>query len=418
MVLAMSRPLLAQILITSLLPLPAMAMAQAAPAAMPAAARTRIGAHFDYSLAVVRTMMHRYPDAARLSWGYAQGLYLYGAYLTWRRTHGTPADNAPKANNAPGAARILPYIEAWANRHINAAGKIDRKITALDFVMPGQVVLALYRQTQRRRYRIAARHLRAAFNAWPTTSDGGYWHAYGRRHQLWLDGTFMMLPFLVRYGQMFHDRRWCDRTAVNQLLIYARHLNDPRTGLLFHAYDESGQQRWANPKTHHSSQFWARSIGWYAMALLITLHHLPAHYPRRARLLALARQLARAFTHYQDRKTGLWHQVVNRSDLPQNWLETSASCMYAYFLAAAALRGYIARRYRRVALRAYRGILGRMIPGHDGRIHIPDICVGTNVGDLQFYLHRPRKTDDFHGIGAFLIMNEYMQRHKKFLRLQ
>ncbi len=393
-----ARQLLSLVLTGAMAGLPAAAAGQVAARGDAASGPpTRIGRHFDYSLAVARTTMQRYPQAARLPWGYAPALFLYGAYLTWRRTHD------PK---------LLPYIEAWAQAHINAQGAIDKKITALDFVMPGQVVLALYRQTHRRRYAIAARYLRKVFNHYPTTADGGYWHAFQRRHQLWLDGTFMMLPFLVRYGQTFHDRAWCDRTAARQLLIYYRHTNDPKTGLLFHAYDESGQSKWVEAGTHHSSQFWGRSIGWYAMALTITLHHLPRNAPDRGRLLAIARQLARALKKYQDPKTGLWHQVVNRADLKQDWLETSASSMYAYFLAAAATRGYIAHSYLRRAEKARRGILARLIAGHDGRVHIPDICVGTNVGNLQFYLKRPRKTDDFHGIGAFLIMNEWFMRHR------
>lgn len=43
-------------------------------------------------------------------------------------------------------------------------------------------------------------------------------------------------------------------------------------------------------------------------------------------------------------------------------------------------------------------------------ILIANICIGTNVGDLQFYLARPRKTNDGHGQGAFLIMNEQMRK--------
>jgi hypothetical protein len=38
--------------------------------------------------------------------------------------------------------------------------------------------------------------------------------------------------------------------------------------------------------------------------------------------------------------------------------------------------------------------------------NLTDICEGTNVGDLAFYLARKRNTNDFHGLGAFLIMNE------------
>jgi hypothetical protein len=38
--------------------------------------------------------------------------------------------------------------------------------------------------------------------------------------------------------------------------------------------------------------------------------------------------------------------------------------------------------------------------------NLSGICIGTDVGDLQWYLDRPRHTNDLHGLGAFLLMNE------------
>jgi rhamnogalacturonyl hydrolase YesR len=37
-------------------------------------------------------------------------------------------------------------------------------------------------------------------------------------------------------------------------------------------------------------------------------------------------------------------------------------------------------------------------------------CIGTNVGSYSFYVAHPRATNDFHGLGAFLIMNEQLLR--------
>jgi len=44
--------------------------------------------------------------------------------------------------------------------------------------------------------------------------------------------------------------------------------------------------------------------------------------------------------------------------------------------------------------------------------YLTDICEGTNLGDLAFYLARKRDTNDLHGLGAFLIMNELFMRSK------
>jgi unsaturated rhamnogalacturonyl hydrolase len=40
--------------------------------------------------------------------------------------------------------------------------------------------------------------------------------------------------------------------------------------------------------------------------------------------------------------------------------------------------------------------------------NLTDICEGTNVADLAYYFGRKRNVNDFHGLGAFLIMNEHM----------
>ena len=78
-------------------------------------------------------------------------------------------------------------------------------------------------------------------------------------------------------------------------------LVDAKTGLLYHGWDESRKQRWADPTTGRSPNFWDRAMGWYAMALVDTLDHFPHNHPQRAELIAILNRLARAVTRYQDR---------------------------------------------------------------------------------------------------------------------
>lgn len=349
----------------------------------------------DLSQAVVETTMRRVPVSTDLGrWGYQQALYLYAEYMVYQRT---------------GDQRYLDYVKGWADAHVGPDGKIDRGIDALDYMLPGKLMLALYKETGEKRYAIAAQAIRRRLDTYPRTEDGGLWHATSRQHQLWLDGTYMSLPFLVRYGETFNDRKFCYDEATKQLLIYAKHLNDPTTGLFFHAYDESGAQPWADATSHHSSVLWARSIGWYGMALVDVLETLPKDHPDRPKLIALVRQLAKAYASNQDPATGLWFNVVNLPKQPGNWLETSASSMYVYMLEKGVERGYIPAKYQRIACKGYRGVLSELMATADGELHIENICDGTNVGQLQFYLDRPRRSDDLHGLGAFILMNEVMR---------
>src|SRR5206468_6751943 len=116
--------------------------------------------------------------------------------------------------------------------------------------------------------------------------------------------------------------------------------------------------------------------------------------------------LVKAWAKYQDKKTDLWYQVVDKGQDPSNWLETSSSSMYTYVTAMAAERGYVPKSYSNVAKSGYGGVLTKISLDQDGMTNIIVICEGTNVADLAYYLGRKRATNDFHGLGAFLIMNE------------
>ena len=351
---------------------------------------------FDWSRGVVATTMHRKPTSKDLgNWGYAVSLYLYGQYLVYKRT---------------GEKPLLDSIKGWVDRHVDENGVIDKKLDALDYMLPGNLLLILFKETGEQKYRIAAESIRKRFDTYPRTEDGGLWHATSRQHQLWLDGIFMSMPFLVRYGAAFSEQAYSCDEAVKQLLIYAKHLNDPPSGLMFHAYDESGVQPWADLATRHSAIFWCRAIGWFGMALIEILELLPHEHEHRDELIALLRQLAGAYEKYQDKATGLWYQVVDKGDMAGNWLETSSSCMYTYTISRAIERGYVSKRYAKVSRKGYSGVMSKLSRDEDGYAHIADICEGTNVGDLQFYFDRPRSTDDFHGLGAFLIMNEQLRK--------
>lgn len=358
----------------------------------------------DWSVAMVDSTMKRYPTAKDFgSWGYAKSLYLYGQYLVWKRTRN------PK---------YLQYIKDWVDLHVDANGVVTNtnaegnvgEITFdnLDSMLPGNLVLLLYEETKDARYKLAAERIRKRFDSYPRTSDGGFWHAAGksRQWQLWGDGVFMSLPFLIRYGRIFGDSDYANNEAANQLIIYASHLNDPKTGLMFHAYDESGQSTWANKETKHSAEFWCRAMGWFGMTLIEVLELLPKQHPKRPQLIKQVQQLVNAWANFQDNQTGLWYQVVDKGVMPENWLETSSSSMYTYVTAMAVDRGYVQKGYTAVARKGYQGVLKKITVGPDGLTNIIDICEGTNVADLAYYFGRKRNTNDFHGLGAFLIMNE------------
>ncbi|MGW2649277.1 glycoside hydrolase family 88/105 protein [Streptomyces sp. NPDC001393] len=359
-----------------------------APASRPAAAP-------DWSMAVVDSTMARYTPATIGGWSYPVGLYLYGQYLVYRRTHD---------------ARLLAYIKAYVDRFVHSDGTIDQTFNSLDSMQAGRLLVILHHDTGQDRYGRAARKIRDRLNSYPRTSDGGFWHAdtSSRAHQLWADGAYMVNPFLVEYGREFSDRAYTSGEAARQLSVYGGHLQ-VANGLLRHAYDESRSASWADPATGLAPEHWCRAVGWYAMALVNVLDAIPADQPRRPQLLGILRTLASSLEKYQDPASGRWFQVMDKGSRADNWTETSCSSMFAFTLSRGVQQGYLDPHFNAVARRGYQGVLARLSVGADGRTNLADISVGTNVGDYAYYVGRPRATNDFHGLGAFLIMNEQLR---------
>ncbi|HZR29502.1 MAG TPA: glycoside hydrolase family 88 protein [Terriglobales bacterium] len=355
----------------------------------------------DWSVAVVNSTMKRFSPSTIGGWSYPVGLYLHGQYLVYKRTK-NPS--------------YLQFIQSWADRFVDSAGNINNGFGSLDSMQPVVVLLDLFQETGLAKYRIAAGHMRARLNTYPRTSDGGFWHAdtSSRAHQLWGDGTFMVLPGLIRYGQLANDSVYANNEVGNQLEIYASHLQDrtgdAASGLFFHAFDESRTQSWANKTTGDSPEKWCRAMGWYAMATIEALEILPANDPHRAPLIAILKNLISGLAKFQDPATGRWFQVVDKPTVAGNFTETSSSSMYTFVISRAVERGYVDSSFLSVAQKGYQGVLQRISLDSSGMTNLTQICIGTNVGDLAFYLARPRATNDFHGLGSFLIMNEQLTK--------
>jgi len=85
-------------------------------------------------------------------------------------------------------------------------------------MLPGKLMLVLYKETGDERYATVAKAIHKRLDTYPRTEDGALWHATSRQHQLWLDGTYMALPFLVRFGETFDDKTYAYNEATKNLL--------------------------------------------------------------------------------------------------------------------------------------------------------------------------------------------------------
>lgn len=331
-------------------------------------------------------------------WNYELGVLLDGMDAVWEDTE-NPKDYS--------------YIRNAIDPFLGPDGTLvtyNAEENQLDNILLGRQLLLLYRTTHDPRYSKAAAVLYRQLMHQPRTPSGGFWHKQRYPNQMWLDGLYMAEPFYAEYASLFHHPE-AFRDITHQFALMQQHALDPATGLLYHGWDESKQQRWANPQTGTSSQIWARAMGWYLMALVDTLPYYPPHDPDKKTLLTILRREAAAVIHYQDADTGLWFQVMDKASAPGNYPESSASCMFVYALAKGVRLGYLPRPYLAASQRGYRGIVRRFVridPGHSFDLTGTVKAAGLGGdpyrdGSYPYYLSEKVVANDPKGIGAFLL---------------
>ena len=374
----------------------AVCMALVQPAAR-ASAQTAAGRAKPWSVRVAESVMRRNPIVFE-KWDYTAGLML----LAMERV---------------GASTRDPKYSAYIKRSIDSLVRPDGRIVTysareynLDQINEGRALFALSDQTGDARYAKAADALREQLRTHPRTAEGGFWHKQIYPQQMWLDGLYMAEPFYAEYA-----KRHGDTTAMNdvarQFLLIARHLRDPKTGLYYHAWDSVRQQPWADSATGLSKNFWGRAVGWYLMAAVDVLDYLPKTHRDRAEIIRIVQQLADAVARVQDPLSGVWWQVLDQPNRAKNYLEASGSSMFTYAFAKGARLGILPQSYRERAERAFDGMIANFVTvGGDGLVSINNICkvagLGGNPprdGSYEYYVSEPVVSDDYKGVGAFIL---------------
>ncbi|MBO9612341.1 MAG: glycoside hydrolase family 88 protein [Dyadobacter sp.] len=339
-------------------------------------------------------------------WDYEQGLMLKAIEKVWYRT---------------GEGKYFEYIRKDIDQYVRPDGSI-RTYRAdefnIDNIPPGRVLLTLYQQSlpDKEKYKKAADLLWKQLEEQPRTKEGGYWHKKRYPNQMWLDGLFMGEPFAAEYSLIFHHPEHFN-DIVKQFALIEKYAVDEKTGLVYHAYDESREQPWADKKTGRSPSFWARAIGWYAIALVDVLDYLPAQHPGRPQLIGYLQRLAPVLAKYQDPESGAWYQVIDQGKRAGNYLEASASCMFVYALAKGARLGYIPEKFAANAQKGYQGILRNFVEKEaNGTLSLhKTVSVGGlggtpyRDGSYEYYLSEPIRKNDLKGIGPFIFASIEME---------
>jgi unsaturated rhamnogalacturonyl hydrolase len=367
-------------------------------------------AQISWSEKVAATVDKIWPDSlpigSKTKWSYDMGVVLKGFESLWMRTGNVAYYNSLK-NRIDYFVQNDGSIKGYELEEYN-----------IDHINNGKLVLMLYRITGAEKYKKAAMHLRDQLRTHPRTNEGGFWHKKIYNWQMWLDGLYMGAPFYAEYAMLFHEDTAFNDIA-NQFIWMEKHARDPKTGLLYHAWDESKQQQWANKETGTSPHFWARAMGWYADALVDALDYFPADHPKRKDLIAILNRLVNAIEKQQDPATGLWYDVMNYNGpgKEKNYFEASASSQFVYAVAKGVRKGYLPAAKLAIAKKGYDGIVKRFIKEENGQTNLHGTVKVSGLGgkpyrdgSFAYYMSEDVIVNDAKGVGAFLLAAGEMEQ--------
>ncbi len=344
-------------------------------------------------------------DGKSAKWTYDMGVVLKGMEGLWLNT---------------GNRTYFDYIERQMNFFVEENGSIKTYRPDeynIDNINNGKLLLLLYRVTNKERYLKAAQLLRQQIASHPRTAEGGFWHKKIYPNQMWLDGLYMHAAFYAEYALLFNeDSSFTD--IANQFAWMELHARDTKTGLLYHAWDESKKQHWANKETGCSPLFWARAMGWYSNALVDALDYFSASDPKRKILIAILNRLVNALEKQQDPNNGLWKDILNYygPGKEKNYFEASASAQIVYAIAKGHRMGYLPEQKLHMAKRGYKGILDYFVKEEHGQTNLLGTVkvsgLGGNPyrdGSFEYYMSEPVIVNDPKGLGAFLLASNEME---------
>jgi unsaturated rhamnogalacturonyl hydrolase len=338
------------------------------------------------------------PNPKMQNWNYEQGLMLNSIRQMYYYTKDKKYAEFVKQNldcNVQPDGSITTY-------------KVDE--FNIDQVAVGRGLLFAYEFSKDERYKKASDLLREQLKNHPRTKSNGFWHKQIYPWQMWLDGLYMGGPFYAEYSCTFNKCKDFDDIAHQFKLIYEKTL-DAKTGLLYHAWDESKSQKWCNQETGQSQFVWGRAMGWYMMALVDVLDYMPKNHPDRKWFIKTLNTLTDVILKFRDPQAKVWYQIIDLPERKPNYLEASGSTMFVYSIAKGVNKGYLGKKYLKRAKESWNGIVKEFVRiDEKGLVNLEKTCQGAGLGgkpyrdgSFDYYMSEKIRTNDYKGYGPFLL---------------
>ena len=229
---------------------------------------------------------------------------------------------------------------------------------------------------------------------------GGWFHkSTDYVDQMWLDGAYMGSATLAQLAEYYNGKNnifgstsadW--NMVTKQLNIVWNNCWDSNKQLMYHAFSATGDAKaksgssetWAGLSTttpvYHSAAFWGRANAWYLFALVDALEAMQKCSQTNTENYNTLKQhleaQAEGILRWQDQQTGGWYQIMDENNTYKansysgetwttssynNYIETSASTIFAAALFKAVRLGLLGDSYKAAAKKAFEGIVENFV---------------------------------------------------------
>ncbi|SEG30272.1 unsaturated rhamnogalacturonyl hydrolase [Butyrivibrio sp. Su6] len=282
-------------------------------------------------------------------WEWTQGVGLYGLLQMYEET---------------GKEEYLAFLNQFYEKEISL-GLPAKNINTTAPLLPLSFIL---KEKENPTYRkVCHEWAEAIMKDFVRTKEGGFTHRTSdseNDQELWDDTLFMTVMFLASMGEI-EDNDEYRQEARYQFLLHIKYLVDHKTGLLFHGWTFKGNHNFAEA-------LWGRGNCWFTMAVPEYLSIAKVEGADRRFLIEALNAQVEALEKYQD-ESGMWHTLV---DDATSYVETSATCGFAYGILKAVRMGLIDPKYKEVALKALDPVLANI--ADDGTVN--QVSYGTPMG--------------------------------------
>lgn len=254
---------------------------------------------------------------------------------------------------------------------------------------------------------------------------GGWFHkSTDYVDQMWLDGAYMGSATLAQLAEYYKGNTNIFGSTSADWDMVTKQLNivwdncwDSNKQLMYHAFSATGDAKaksdgtatWAGlSKTapvYHSAAFWGRANAWYLYALVDALEAMKncdqGNTENYTTLKTHLEAQAAGILKWQDQQTGGWYQIMDEnntytansysgetwtSSSYNNYIETSASTIFAAALFKAVRLGLLGDTYKAAAKKAFEGIVENFVvqDPNNGTINIWSSSLSAGLGGKSY----------------------------------